>query len=117
MPWKAQQPMGSKVEFIEAAGKREANISELCREHEISRQTGHKWLKRYREGGYASLEDLSRRPVSSPGMTSEDVVRAVLALREKRPSWGPKKLALVLARRLGEDGPARSEERRVGKEC
>ena len=115
MPWKAQRPMTSKMEFVEAATRPGANISELCREYGISRQTGHKWLKRFRDRGYWGLEELSRRPSSSPGMTSEQVVKAVLELRDKHPSWGPRKLSVVLARRLGDDGPKRSTIARLLK--
>jgi len=97
--------MTSKMEFVEAATRPGVNISELCREQGISRQTGHKWLKRFRDRGYRALEDESRRPKSSPGMTSEAVVKSVLALRKRHPSWGPRKLALILAKDLGDDGP------------
>jgi transposase len=43
-----------------------ANISVLCRHYGISRKTGYKWLKRYREEGEAGLADRSRRPHRSP---------------------------------------------------
>ena len=98
--------MNSRMKFAEAASLRSANISALCREYGISRQTGHKWLKRYRERGYAGLEELSRRPAASPSMTGHAVVQAVLAMRDRHPSWGPKTLSQVLGRDLGEDGPA-----------
>jgi transposase InsO family protein len=99
--------MGSKLEFLEAADRPGANISKLCREAGISRQTGHKWLRRFRERGYRGLEDESRRPRSSPGMTGPEVVQAVLALRDRHPSWGPAKLVRILAVPLGEDCPSR----------
>ena len=41
MPWKEHRAMSSKIEFVEKASQRNANISALCREYEISRQTGH----------------------------------------------------------------------------
>jgi putative transposase len=98
--------MESKMEFIRLAVRRGANISALCREHGISRQTGHKWLKRYRQGGARGLEERSRRPESSPSLTGHEVVKAVLALRDRHPSWGPKKLALVLKRDLDDSAPS-----------
>jgi putative transposase len=109
--------MTSKVKFIEAASRPGANISELCREHGIARQTGHKWLRRYRDRGYWGLEEQSRRPNSSPSMTGPEVVKAVLALRDKHPIWGPKKLALVLAGELGEDGPRSATVARLLKQA
>lgn len=98
--------MDSKLQFVDAARQPGANISALCQEHGISRQTGHKWLKRFREGSYEGLKELSRRPGSSPGRTGEEVVQAVLWLRDRHPTWGPKKLSLVLRRDLGVDGPS-----------
>ena len=51
MPWKDQRVMSQKLQFIEKAERPGANISALCREFGISRQTGHKWLRRYRAAG------------------------------------------------------------------
>jgi putative transposase len=98
--------MSSKMDFVRAAERRGANVSALCEEHGISRQTGHKWLKRFREKGYGGLEEESRRPTSSPSKTGHEVVEAVLALRARHPSWGPKKLERVLVRDLGDSGPS-----------
>jgi transposase-like protein len=64
--------MVSKMQFVKAASRPGANISELCREYDISRQTGHKWLKRYRDRGYFGLEEESRRPKSSPNRTGQE---------------------------------------------
>ena len=61
MPWKEQRAMNQKLEFIEKAGARGANISALCREYGISRQTGHKWLRRFRAQGYTGLTEQIRR--------------------------------------------------------
>lgn len=107
--------MSSKIEFVEKAKQPGANISALCREHGISRQTGHKWLKRFTEGGYEGLQELSRRPTSSPAMTSTAIVSAVLALRLKHPVWGPDKLARVLRRELLDDAPSRATVARMLK--
>lgn len=105
--------MGLKLKFAEAASVPGANISALCVEYGISRQTGHKWLRRYRGQGALGLVDLSRRPSSSPTTTSEDVVRAVLDLRNRHASWGAQKIARVLVRTLGPDAPAKSTVQRL----
>ena len=41
--------MSLKMEFVERASKPGANISALCREFGVSRETGHKWLRRARD--------------------------------------------------------------------
>lgn len=106
--------MGEKLKFIEAAVLPNANVSALCAEHGISRQTGHKWLRRYREQGYSGLVEQSRRPQAATG-TSQEIISALLEIRGRRPSWGPVKLALILKTRFGEDAPARSTVARILK--
>jgi putative transposase len=106
--------MGEKLKFVEAAILPGANISALCTEHGISRQTGHKWLRRYRELGYPGLVEESRRPHSTAAV-AEQVVSEILELRNRHPSWGPAKIAQVLVRRFGSDAPSRSTVARVLK--
>lgn len=98
--------MSSKIEFVEKASKPKANISALCREAGISRETGYKLLRRFKKRGYEGLEEESRRPKSTPLATAEDVVAAVLAVRKRHPRWGAKKLMVVLRRSLGEATPS-----------
>lgn len=104
--------MGAKLRFIEAASKRGANVSALCAEHGISRQTGHKWLRRYKELGPLGLVELSRRPRTGVSTPSE-IVDAIVALRNRRPSWGPTIISGVLRKRFGSDGPSRTTVARV----
>jgi len=47
MPWKSQSVMEQHIEFVLQAMQLDANISVLCKEHGISRSTGHRWLNRY----------------------------------------------------------------------
>jgi transposase InsO family protein len=105
--------MSEKMRFVEKASVPGANISELCKAQGISRQTGHKWLKRYKKLGYGGLVEQSRRPSSSPLGTGEDIVVSVLKLRGEHPSWGPQKISRVLARTLGEDTPSKSTVARI----
>ncbi len=62
--------MSQKLEFVERAKGGEP-IAALCREYGISRQTGHKWVARFKEQGYEGLEERSRRPKSTPLATAE----------------------------------------------
>jgi transposase InsO family protein len=105
--------MSEKREFIEKAMRPGTNVSVLCTEFGISRQTGHKWLRRYRERGPLGLVEHSRRPRSAPDATAEELVLGIVHLRERHPSWGAQKIAGVLRRELGEDGPSRSTVGRV----
>jgi putative transposase len=112
MPWKEQRAMSQKMEFVERAAKGEP-VATLCREFGVSRTTGHKWVKRYKERGYEGLEEHSRRPKSVPLATAEDIVVAVLEARQAHPTWGPEKLAIVLRRRFREQTPSKRTIARI----
>jgi transposase InsO family protein len=78
------------------------SVAALCNAYGISEKTGHKWINRFKEEGRLGLSDRSRAPHDSPQKISLEVRREILALREKHPTWGPKKLRVVLRRRLPE---------------
>lgn len=116
MPWKEQRVMGLKLEFVKRAKRRGANMAALCREYEISRQTGYKWLERFKREGYNGLEERSRRPAETPFGTAEDVVVAIVDARQKHRRWGPTKLRTLLVARFGEeDAPSERTIARVLK--
>jgi transposase InsO family protein len=58
----------------------------------ISRQTAHKWWRRYQEAGIAGLEDRSSRPRRCPTKTPARVERRIVELR-RRHQLGPARLA------------------------
>lgn len=97
--------MSQRLDFVRLAELEGANISELCRQFQISRKTGYKLLARYREDGEAGLADRSRRPHHAPHQTAPEVVAAVLAVRAAHPAWGGRKIQRWLAR---QDLPAPS---------
>lgn len=105
--------MSQKLEFVERASAEGTNFSALCREFGIARETGYKWLRRYRAEGYLGLVDLSRRPKTSPLATGEDIVVGIIELRDHHPTWGPLKISQVLERRLRHDAPSRSTVARI----
>jgi transposase InsO family protein len=67
-------------------------MTELCREHGISPKTGYKWIQRFHDGGLPNLMDRSRAPHTNRHAIREEVAEAIVALRKKRPTWGPRKL-------------------------
>jgi transposase InsO family protein len=96
MPWKETDVMSQRIEFVVRAKQGEATISELCREYGVSRKTGHKWLKRYDEvGDLQGLEEISRRPRTSPNQTPRSIEDKVVELRKKH-GWAGKKLSRLL---------------------
>ena len=70
------------------------NLSELCREFGISRETGYVWLRRYRQTNHdlRALEERSHRPLHIPNQVPQDMQDFIVAARKQRPTWGPRKL-------------------------
>lgn len=98
--------MSLKMDFVRKAMKQHVRMSPLCREFGISRETGYKWLNRYKREGYDGLEERSRRPKRSPLATAEELVLSILELREAYPRRGPKKLFVQLQRKFGAVTPS-----------
>ena len=108
MPWKEVSSMSLREEFVALAGTDGANVRALCRRFGISAPTGYKWLSRFRDAGPTGLADVSRRPRSSPRKTAATVEEAVLALRQRHPAWGARKVRTWLLDHGHRDLPAPS---------
>lgn len=107
MPWKESTRMSQRSEFVAFAHAPGVNISELCRRFSISRQTGYKWLRRP-GSPEQGLADISRRPGSSPQRTAPGVEAHVLAVRQRYPFYGGRKIRHLLIREGLEKPPAAS---------
>ena len=122
MPWTETCAMDERMRFVIECQSEELSMAELCRQYEISRKTGYKWLARAAQAGLEGCQDRSRAPLHHPNQVTAEVEQAILAMRAAHPTWGPKKLL----RRLQEqdartDWPARSTMaellRRKGLAC
>jgi len=102
VPWRTPDLVTIREEFVERAMSGRHPVAALCNAYGISEKTGHKWLNRFKDEGRPGLSDRSRAPHESPHKISLEVRREILALREKHPTWGPKKLRVVLRRRMPE---------------
>lgn len=88
--------MSLRREFVELARQEGVNRRELCRRYGVSPTTAYKWLGRSGADPEEAFADRSRRPRRSPRQTPEGMEAAVLAVREKAPMWGGRKLRRVL---------------------
>lgn len=93
MPWKQISVMEQRREFIEFAIVGGTSVRELCSRFGISRDTGHRLLRRYAAEGDAGLRDRSRRPHGSPSRTNAAMEAAILGVRADHPAWGGRKIA------------------------
>jgi transposase InsO family protein len=97
MPWQECSTMTLRQEFLALAAQPESNFSQLCRRFGISRKTGYKWQRRYRETGVSGLRDQSRRPQHSPRLSEPTLEQQVLAVRDEY-GWGARKIKTCLER-------------------
>src|SRR5438477_13175302 len=96
MPWSETDMSKERVRFVLEwerrwnDGEGSVNVSELCRELGVSRECGHKWIRRYVEGNrqLAALAERSRRPQQSPTATPEAVQDLSVGSRKYKPKWG-----------------------------
>ena len=108
VPFAERRVSDLRAEFVALAQPAGANRRALCQRFGISAPTGYKWLRRYAAEGPAGLADRSRRPHHSPARTVPALEAAVLALRAQHPTWGGRKLRVLLARQVVEPLPAAS---------
>ncbi len=92
MPWQESSVMDERVSFISAWRGEEETLAELCRRHGISRKTGYKWIKRYQSLSWDGLKDGSHIAHRHPHAVADEIARQVLMVRERHPTWGPKKI-------------------------
>ena len=90
--------MSQREEFVRLAHQRRHPITELCIAFGISEKTGHKWLTRFHHEGVVGLADRSHVPHLAAHQISSRVRRQITRLREVHPTWGARKLRVVLAR-------------------
>jgi putative transposase len=97
VPWQERNKLELRKDFVIKAMEPGCNFSELCREYEISRQQGYKWLKRFKEKGVTGLKDASRAPRTQALSTDSEIVFEVLDWKRAHPRWGPEKIQSKLA--------------------
>lgn len=95
MPWQEYTRVTARKEFVTRATQDGTNMSALCRQYGISRKTGDKWVQRGAEDASAG-DDRPRTPHHQPRRWSAAVEAAVLAMRDRYPTWGGRKLEVKL---------------------
>jgi putative transposase len=84
-------------------------VVDLCREFGISRKTAYKMRARYEQQGPRGLFDQPRIRKAQGKMTPPAVEKVILAVRQKHPTWGGRKIiAWLRAREVGFKIPSAS---------
>ena len=100
MPWKETDVQKERVKFVLEwerrwdAGEGLLNFSQLCREFGVSRDTRHRWVRRYRDAGQkvAVLASRSSRPKTMPTKVAVEVEDEIVKLRKQYPELGRNRL-------------------------
>ncbi|EHI14671.1 IS481 family transposase [Mycolicibacterium thermoresistibile] len=79
----AQKVTAMDIRMAAAVAGEIDNVAEFCRRRKISRQTFYKFRRRFRDSGIEGLQELSRRPLTSPGQTPVEV-EDLIVLRRKQ---------------------------------
>jgi transposase InsO family protein len=80
----ARLTVHSREQLAKSVVESRLSLREAAAERGLSRQSASKWVKRYREGGLAGLQDRSSRPHRSPRRVDEELVEHVERLRRER---------------------------------
>src|SRR5262245_51442360 len=111
-----EQYRESAIEFVIRAISKKESVTELCRRYGISRQTGHLWLKRYREfGNFAALEDRSHAAVHVWNRSQRKIEELVLQIR-RQDGWAGRKIQHILECEHGIRISARTVDRILKRE-
>ncbi len=109
MPWHETHIVNERVKFVAAAQSNTVTMKDLCEQFGITRKTGYKLLRRYEAEGVDGLRDRSRAPLTRPNQLSPKLEGLILRARRAHPTWGSKKLLVILAEQWpAERMPARS---------
>jgi transposase InsO family protein len=84
------------------------SVTEVALRYGVTRQTVHRWLRRYEAGGLPALVDASCRPQGCPHRMPAHVEERVVALRAAHPGWGPRTIGHHLALEGCSPPPSRS---------
>lgn len=96
MPWKKTRGDEPRWLFVSSVLEHRRSFSRCCRDHGISRETGHKWWRRFLREGREGLRERSRAPKRFGRASAAWVHAAVRKLRRRYPTWGARKLRVVL---------------------
>ena len=99
MPWKVDSVVEQRLRFIMEWQRAEFGLAELCRQHQIARQTGYKWVERFELEGVDGLRDRSRAPQHHPNQVGAATEEHILAVKAKYALWGARKIGAYLRRK------------------
>jgi len=98
MPWEVPTMSEQRIAFVHCVIHLHHRVSDACQSFGISRKTGYKWLKRYRQNPHQPLDDQHKRPRICPHQTDPQCERRIMAVRDEF-GWGARKIHAFLTQR------------------
>jgi transposase InsO family protein len=87
-----EQRYAAVLEVINQA----STVTDVAVRFGVTRQTVHRWLRRYAAEGLAGLVDGSARPLSCPHQMLPVVEARIVEFRRAQPGWGPRSIRFRL---------------------
>ena len=87
-------------------------VTEVAGRFGVTRQSVHRWLRRYAAYGLGGLVDQPSVPVSCPHQMPPEVEVVIVAMRREHPGWGPRTIVSRLRRQGLDPVPGRSSVHR-----
>jgi transposase len=72
------------------------SVTDVAVRFGVTRQTVHRWLRRYAAQGLSGLADGSERPLSCPHQMPPELEARIVELRRMNPGWGPRTIMFRL---------------------
>jgi transposase InsO family protein len=83
-------------------------VTEVAERLGVSRQSVHRWIVRYEQGGLPALADRSHRPEACSHQIPAELEAIICEIRRQHPGWGPRRIRHHLERNGIEPLPGRS---------
>ena len=84
------------------------SVTDVAFRFGVTRQTVHRWLRRYADEGLAGLVDGSAKPLSCPHQMLAEIEARIVELRRLQPGWGPRTIRFRLEAEQVDPLPSRS---------
>ena len=99
MRLKVMDEVDQRLRILGAIESGELSVRAAAEQFDVSKTQIYQWRARYRAEGAEGLVPLSRRPLTSPGMTSAEVEDEIVRVHKERLGrWGAKKVRAYLIR-------------------
>jgi transposase InsO family protein len=103
MFWRSTTMSIEKQKFLQLYELKAMTFTELCSRFGVSRTTGYNLVNNFKKYGQEAITGRSRAHKSHPLTTPQDIIQKALEHRGKHPTWGAKKIRVLLTDEFPEE--------------